>query len=294
MKPIFARGLGLSLLAAAVLPGSSPAQITADTPILIEQRIIAINLNPEYADGISWDLLQLYLDNQSSTTGYFPLSDRAHRRLDFKPMRKRTEAGKEKNTDFEIVEQTRLSEFNYGPIWEDARNPKTLKGDLAFGSLRIENFKPMMDYLRNMGDATVLFHRKWVTSNGAQSVVSSQPELAAAAAPGRPGMPVPSPEWDGSRLTIKPEILENNQIAFHIVSEIATTFYADPARYPGNPVSESDGIRRAKVWRLFRLNTKAVVESGQTAVFEDFREGQGIIILTTPSILEAHRKVLRD
>ncbi|HPQ65471.1 MAG TPA: hypothetical protein PLI51_01910, partial [bacterium] len=195
--------------------------------------------------------------------------------------------------DFEIVEETRVDQFNFGPIWEDTKTPDEVNEDTAFGSLRIYRFQPFMAYLRSLGSAEVLFSRKWVTANGDQSVISSQPEIQPVAA-GRPGQPVAPQIWEGSRLTIKPEVIENNRIAFHLISEVATTFMADPAEYPEFPVVERDGVKRAKVWRLFRLNTKGIVESGQTAVFEDFREGQGIIILTTPYILESHRKILRD
>jgi len=287
------RAVLLTALPAAIFITSVHGQERKDVPILIEQKIIAVELDPAHADGIEWDLLQLYLNKQKSTTGLFPLSERAHRRLDFKPMKKRVPPGREANTDFENVEQTRMSEFNFGPSWEDVRLPTALDEDVAFGSLRIYRFQPVMDYLRSLGRAKVLFSRKWVTSDGEQSVVSSQPELAAQAQVRGPAPAAPQ-EWEGSRLTIRPEIIENNRIAFHLVSEVAATFYAAPELFPGNPVTEIEGIRQAKIWRLFRLNTKGIVESGQTAVFEDFREGQGIIILTTPSILEVHRKILRD
>jgi len=263
-------------------------------PILIEQKIVQVNLKPDYQDGINWDLLRLYLKDRDSTTGLFPYSDRARNRLDFRPMKNSVQPGQQKNTDFETVKKTRMDEFKFGTIWEDTRNPEQLNEDLHLGSLRIYQFQPVMDFLRTMGKARVLFSRKWTSKSGEQSMVSSQPEmLTMGGRGGGQGNPNTPKIWEGSHITIKPRIIENNQIAFHLDSEIATNFYVDPAAHPGLPIVTRNGSQYALQWRLFRLNTLAIVESGQTAIFEDIREGEGVIIFITPYILENQRKLLR-
>ena len=264
------------------------------TPILIEQKIVQVNLNSEYRDGINWDLLKLYLKDQASTTGLFPYSDRARNRLDFRPMMNSVQPGQQKNTDFETVKKTRMDEFNFGSIWEDTRNQKQLNEDLHFGSLRVYRFKPVMDFLRTMGKARVLFSRKWISKSGEQSMISSQPEVMGGVGRGGRGAPNTPKIWEGSHITIKPRIIDNNQISFHLDSEIATNFYVDPGSHPGLPIVTRNGSQYALQWRLFRLNTLAIVESGQTAIFEDIREGEGVIIFITPYILENQRKILRE
>ena len=150
-----------------------------------------------------------------------------------------------------------------------------------------------MDFIREQADARVLFSRKWITESGEQSMISTQPEVTQTTG-GRRGAGVGEiKSWEGARSTIKPEVLENNQIAFHLDSEIATYFYGNPLAYPDFPVVERGDEKMARIWRLFRLNTRAIVESGQTAVFEDVREGKGIFIFLTPYILESHRKIFQ-
>lgn len=260
-------------------------QGVSERPILIDQKVVQITLSPEHRDGIDWNIFSLYQKDQKSTTGFFPISDRARHRLDFKPMRKNVPPELAANTDFEYVEQTRVNEFEFGPIWEDTRSPKKITDDIHFGSLKIYNFKDVMEYLRTLGDARVIFSRKWVTENGQQSMLSTQPEIAAPA-----GQSIDY--WEGSRLTIRPQIIEDRRISFHLNSEVATAFYVDPLNHPDCPILERSGKSVARLWRLFRLNTMGVVESGETTVFEDIREGKGVLIFLTPSILESHRKRL--
>ncbi|MFH1037829.1 MAG: hypothetical protein V1789_04060 [PVC group bacterium] len=279
VTPILA---GLVVLSLAVLPAVR-GQVAERIPILIEQKIVQITLSPENRDGINWELFKLYQKNRETTTGFFPLSDRARHRLDFRPMQKNIPPEQAENADFEHVEQTRVNQFDFGPIWEDTRSPRQIEDDTHFGSLRIYNFKTMMDYLRTLGEADVIFSRKWVSENGQQSMISSQPEITGTAGP-------TVEYWEGSRVTFRPEIIENHRIVFHLNSEAATAFYVDPALNPGLPVLERGGKEVAKLWRLFRLNTMGLVESGETAVFEDLREGKGILIFITPSILETQRK----
>lgn len=274
------------------LPLTTPVRGEETFPILIEQKIITVNLKPEFQDGIHWDLFKLYLKNTESTTGAFPLSERARHRLDFKPMKKNVSPGREKNIDFEYIEQTRMNEFNFGVIWEDIRNPREVKEDTHFGALRIFNFEKVMDFIREQAEARVLFSQKWITESGEQSMISTQPEGIQTSG-GRRGTTVGIEFWEGARATIKPEVIKNNQIAFHLDSEIATYFYGDPLLHPNSPVVEREGKKMARIWRLFRLNTRAIVESGQTAIFEDIREGKGIFIFLTPYILESHRKIFR-
>jgi len=272
---------------------STPARGESTLPILIEQKIISVDLKPEFRDGIRWNLLKLYLNNRKSTTGAFPLSERARHRLDFRPMKKNVSPGQEQNIDFEYVEQTRKNEFKFGTIWEDVRNPAEVTEDTHFGALRIFNFNKVMDFIREQADARVLFSRKWITESGEQSMISTQPEVTQTTGGRRGGGVGEIKSWEGARSTIKPEVLENNQIAFHLDSEIATYFYGNPLAYPDFPVVERGDEKMARIWRLFRLNTRAIVESGQTAVFEDVREGKGIFIFLTPYILESHRKIFQ-
>jgi hypothetical protein len=289
------RTLAIAAIAAALLaPRATTAAEAKPVPLLFEQRIVTIDLKPDFRDGIQWDLLQLYLKDQESTTGAFPASDRARYRLDFKPMAKSVPPDKQRNIDFETVEQTRVDQFRFPPIWEDTRNLKTVPEDLHFGTLRLDQFKPLMDFLRTQGEARVFFQRKWLTQSGEQSSISSLPEASTGVATAKTGGAMEGDFWEGSRCTLKPEVLESNQIAFHLDSEAAVYFYGDPARNPGAPVVDFGGTPKAKVWRLFRLNTRGVVESGQTAFFEDIREGQGVIVFLTPYILEEHRKMLRE
>ena len=266
-----------------ILPAAR-GDIEATRPVLIEQKIVQVSLNPENQDGIDWDIFQLYQKNRLTTTGFFPLSDRARHRLDFIPMKKNIPPEQADNVDFENVEQTRVNTFEFGPIWEDTRSPRKITNDTHFGSLKIYNFKDVMKYLRTLGQAKVIFSRKWVTENGQQSMISSQPELV-----GQAGGPTLE-WWEGSRLTIRPEIIEDRRISFHLNSEIATSFYVDPLFNPGLPVFEWGGKQVARLWRLSRLTTVGVVESGETAVFEDIRDGNGVLIFLTPYILESHRK----
>ncbi len=260
-------------------------QGAVEQPILIDQKVVQITLSPEHRDGIDWNIFSLYQKGRQSTTGFFPISDRARHRLDFKPMRKNVPPEQAENVDFEYVEQTRVNEFDFGPIWEDTRLPRKITEDIHFGSLKIYNFKNVMDYLRTLGEARVIFSRKWVTENGQQSMLSSQPEIAAPT-----GQAIDY--WEGSRLTIRPQIIEDRRISFHLNSEVATAFYVDPVIHPDCPVLERGGKPVGRLWRLFRLNTMGVVESGETTVFEDIREGKGVLIFLTPSILESHRKRL--
>lgn len=281
--PVF-KVLGIMPLLALFIAPSAAAQGSGGNPILIEQKIVQVALSPEHQDGINWDLFALYQSDRKSTTGFFPLSERARRRLDFKPMRKSVPAEMADNVDFEYVEQTRVGQFEFGPIWEDTRSPRQVTDDLQFGSLKIYNFKNVMDYLRTLGDARVIFSRKWVTEDGQQSMVSTQPEVTG---------PAPAVDyWEGSRVTIRPQIVENQRISFHFNSEVATSFFVDPLLYPGLPVLQRGEETVARLWRLFRLNTMGLVESGETVVFEDLREGKGVLIFLTPSILESHRKRL--
>lgn len=281
--------IAAGLLAPALLFAAEVKPVS----LLFEQRIVTINLKPDFADGIQWDLFKIYLKGQESTTGAFPLSDRARYRLDFKPMTKSVPPEKQKNVDFENVEQTRVDQFRFPPIWEDTRDLKTVPEDIHFGTLRLDQFKPLMDFLRTQGDARVFFMRKWITQSGEQSSISSIPEVSPGAGPKAAGL-ADLESWEGSRCTVRPEVLENNQIAFHLDSEVAVFFYGEPAQYPGAPTVEVGGTPKAKVWRLYRLNTRGVVESGQTAFFEDIRDGQGVIVFLTPYILEEHRKILRE
>lgn len=264
----------------------------ASVPILIEQKIVQVNLQPEFQDGINWDLLKLFLRDRDSTTGMFPYSDRARNRLDFRAMKNSVPSGTQMNADFETVKKTRMDEFNFGAIWEDTRNPAQLNEDLHFGSLRIYQFQPVMTFLRTMGKARVLFSRKWISKSGEQSMISSRPELLTTG--GRGGPAAGAERWEGSHIIIKPRVIKNNRISFHLDSEIATVFMVDPATHPGLPVITQAGSQYAALWRLFRLNTLAMVESGQTSIFEDIREGQGVLIFITPYILENQRKILRD
>lgn len=273
----------LTVLAAlSLLAPAAPAQVTDSQPILIDQRIVQVILSPEHQDGIDWDLFALYQSDRRSTTGFFPLSDRARHRLDFEPMRKSVPPERADNVDFEYVEQTRVEEFDFGPIWEDTRSPRRIVDDIHFGSLKIYNFKNVMEYLRSLGEARVLFSRKWVTEAGQQSMISTQPDTAGAQVD----------YWEGSRITIRPQVIENRRISFHLNSEVATSFYVDPLHHPGLPVMQRGGREVARLWRLFRLNTMGVVESGETVIFEDIRDGKGVLIFLTPSILESHRKRL--
>lgn len=256
----------------------------ATQPVLLEQKIVQISLTAENQDGIDWNLFKLYQANRRTTTGFFPLSDRARHRLDFCSMKKNVPPESADNSDFENVEQTRVNQFDFGAIWEDTRSPREITDDTHFGSLKIYNFKNVMDYLRTVGQAKVIFSRKWVTENGQQSMVSSQPELVGQTAE-------PNIEWwEGSRLTIRPEIIESHRVSFHLNSEVATSFYVDPFFNPDLPVLKFGEKQVARLWRLYRLTTVGVVESGETAVFEDIRDGNGILIFLTPYILESHRK----
>ncbi len=268
----------LSMFAAPAVP----ARDLNSQPILIDQRIVQVILSPDHQDGIDWDLFALYQSDRRSTTGFFPLSDRARHRLDFQPMRRSVPPDRAENVDFEFVEQVRVEDFDFGPIWEDTRPPRRIVDDTHFGSLKIYNFRNVMEYLRSLGEARVLFSRKWVTEAGQQSMVSTLPET---------GGPTVD-HWEGSRLTIRPQVVENRRISFHLNSEVATSFYVDPAMYPGLPVMQRGGKEVARLWRLFRLNTMGLVESGETVVFEDIRDGKGVLIFLTPSILESHRKRL--
>ncbi len=294
VTPILA---GLAALGLAVLPSVRGQQAEERIPILIDQKIVQIVLSPENQDGIDWELFKLFQEGQETTTGFFPRSDRARHRLDFKEMRKSVPPAAARNADFEYVEQTRVNQFDFGPIWEDTRSPGKTEDDVLFGSLRISKFKTVMDYLRTLGEAKVIFSRKWVSENGQQSMVSTHPELVGASAP--PNLIQSYWEgswtgsWEGSRITFRPEVIENNRIVFSLNSEAATAFYVDPAVNPGLPVLERGGMQVAKLWRLFRLNTMGVVESGETAVFEDIREGRGVLIFITPYILESHRKLVK-
>ncbi len=268
----------LSLLVAPAVP----ARDLNSQPILIDQRIVQVILSPDHQDGIDWDLFALYQSDRRSTTGFFPLSDRARHRLDFQPMRRTVPPDRAENVDFEFVEQVRVEDFDFGPIWEDTRPPRRIVDDIHFGSLKIYNFRNVMEYLRSLGEARVLFSRKWVTEAGQQSMISTLPEA---------GGPTED-HWEGSRLTIRPRVVENRRISFHLNSEVASSFYVDPAMYPGLPVMQRGGKEVARLWRLFRLNTMGLVESGETVVFEDIRDGKGVLIFLTPSILESHRKRL--
>jgi len=276
------KALSITALLALIAATAVTAQESGGSPILIDQKIVQVVLSPEHQDGIDWDLFALYQRDRKSTTGFFPLSDRARHRLDFKPMRKSVPPEMADNVDFEYVEQTRVNQFEFGPIWEDTRSPRRITDDIHFGSLKIYNFKNVMEYLRTLGEAKVIFSRKWVSESGQQSMISTQPETVS------PGVDY----WEGSRLTIRPDVIENQRISFHLNSEVATSFYVDPSLHPGLPVLERAGKQVAHLWRLFRLNTMAVVESGETVVFEDIREGKGVLIFLTPSILESHRKRL--
>jgi hypothetical protein len=277
--------IGIIVTLVLFITPAAAAQGAGGCPILIEQKIVQVALSPEHQDGIDWDLFALYQKDRRSTTGFFPLSERARHRLDFKPMRKSVPEEMADNVDFEYVEQTRVNQFEFGPIWEDTRPSQKIVDDIHFGSLKIYNFKNVMDYLRTLGDAKVIFSRKWVSEDGQQSMLSTQPEVVG------PAGPVVD-YWEGSRLTIRPQIIENRRISFHLNSEVATSFYVDPLLYPGLPILQRGEETVARLWRLFRLNTMGLVESGETAVFEDVREGQGILIFLTPSILESHRKRL--
>lgn len=281
--------IAAGLLAPALLAAAEAKPV----PLLFEQRIVTINLKPDFSDGIQWDLFKMYMKDQESTTGAFPLSDRARYRLDFKAMAKSVPPEKQKNIDFETVEQTRVDQFRFPPIWEDTRDLKKVPEDIHFGTLRLDQFKPLMDFLRTQGDARVFFMRKWITQSGEQSSISSLPEVSAQSMQKAAG-PADAEFWEGSRCTVRPEVMENNQIAFHLDSEVAVFFYDDPARNPGAPTVDVGGTPKAKIWRLYRLNTRGVVESGQTAFFEDIRDGQGVIVFLTPYILEEHRKILRE
>ena len=274
-----------------LLISTAAGQDQADRPILIEQKIVKVILDPENRDGIDWDLARIYLSGRQTTTGSFPLTERAYNRLDFRPMRKNVPPGAASNDDFETVEETRVEEFDFNYIWDDRRDYAKVDSDSLFGSLRIFKFKNVMDYLRSLGKAEILFNRKWVVENGEQSMLSSQPEATVTSSRGRGGGEVM--EWEGSRITIKPEIIEGHRVSFRLDSEVATSFFVDPVTHPGLVVLERDGEKLARLWRLFRLSTMGVVESGQTAVFEDIREGKGILIFITPYILEMHRKHLR-
>ena len=275
--------IGVIFVALMILPDAR-GEIEATRPILLEQKIVQVSLNPENQDGIDWDLFQLYQKNRLTMTGFFPLSDRARHRLDFRPMKKNIPPEQAENVNFENVEQIRVNQFEFGPIWEDTRSPRKITDDTHFGSLKIYNFKNMMEYLRTLGQAKVIFSRKWVTENSQQSMISSQPELV-----GQAVGPVLE-WWEGSRLTIRPEIIEDRRISFHLNSEVATSFYVDPLFNPGLPVFERGGKQVARLWRISRLTTVGVVESGETAVFEDIRDGNGVLIFLTPYILESHRK----
>jgi len=277
--------IGFFLVTLMLIPNARGEEATR--PILLEQKIVQVSLNAENQDGIDWNIFKLYQANRQSTTGFFPLSDRAHHRLDFRTMKKNIPAEEAKNTDFENVEQTRVNQFHFGPIWEDTRSPRKITDDTHFGSLKIYNFKNVMEYLRTLGQAKVIFSRKWVTENGQQSMISSQPEL------GGKSQTTAQPTlewWEGSRLTIRPEIIEDQRISFHLNSEVATSFYVDPLFNPGLPVFKMGQKQVARLWRLSRLTTVGVVESGETSVFEDIRNGNGVLIFLTPYILESHRK----
>ena len=283
----------LLVLTFCLLPSPGGAE-DQSVPILIEQKIVQVNLKSEYQDGINWNLLKLYLQDRRSTTGLFPYSDRARNRLDFRPMKNSVPNGQQKNTDFETVKKTRVDEFNFGEIWEDTRNPEQLDEDIHFGSLRIYRFQPVMDFLRSLGKAKVIFSRKWISKDGEQSMISSQPEVIAGGGRGRSTQEAKPEIWEGSHIIIKPRIINNNRISFHLDSEIATIFYVDPTTHPGLPLVTINDSSYALQWRLFRLNTLGIVESGQTTIFEDIREGEGVIIFITPYILENQRKLLRE
>lgn len=288
MKNSAAAGMIIGfLLVILMLTPSARGEEEAIQPILLEQKIVQVSLNAENQDGIDWDIFKLYQKNRRTTTGFFPLSDRARHRLDFRPMKKNIPADQAKNTDFENVEQTRVNQFDFGPIWEDTRSPRKITDDTHFGSLKIYNFKNIMEYLRTMGQAKVIFSRKWVTENGQQSMISSQPEMIGQ----NQTVEAPTLEWwEGSRITIRPEIIEDQRISFHLNSEVATSFYVDPLYNPGLPVLQMGDRQVARLWRLSRLTTVGVVESGETSIFEDIRDGNGVLIFITPYILESHRK----
>ncbi len=279
----------IALAAAGALTFSGAAQDRSPVPLLIEQRIVQIELEPDFADGIEWDLLEIFLDEHRSTTGLFPLAERARHRLSFRPMRKTVPPARESNVDFETVEQVRIQQFSFGEIWEDTRRPREAAEDLRFGSIRIYKFQPVMDFLRRYGEARVLFHRKWVTDAGEQTMLSSFPEVANRDRRGA----APQEVSEGSRLTIRPEVAPNNLINFHLDSKVSTIFYVDPYRYPRLPRVKRGEEEVAKRWETFRLNTKGVLESGSTAIFEDIRDGRGIIVFITADILETHRKLLQ-
>ena len=100
------------LLIALILIPSARGEEEISQPILLEQKIVQISLNADNQDGIDWDLFQLYQKGMRTTTGFFPLSERARNRLDFRPMRKNVPIEKAENTDFEIVEQTRVNQLS--------------------------------------------------------------------------------------------------------------------------------------------------------------------------------------
>jgi hypothetical protein len=274
------------LVALMIIPVARGAG-EATRPILLEQKIVQVSLNADNQDGIDWDLFKLYQANRATTTGFFPLDERARHRLNFRPMKKNITPEDAENIDFENVEQTRVNQFEFGPIWEDTRSPRKITDDTHFGSLKIYNFKNVMEYLRTLGQAKVIFSRKWVTENGQQSMISSQPEiLGQSQTAAQPTIDW----WEGSKLTIRPEIIEDHRLSFHFSSEVATSFFVDPLFNPGLPVFQLGDRQVARLWRLSRLTTVGVVESGETSVFEDIRDGNGVLIFITPYILESHRK----
>ncbi len=288
MKNSALAGIAISfLLVTSMLIPAARGAGEATRPILLEQKIVQVSLNADNQDGIDWDIFKLYQANRRTTTGFFPLDERARHRLEFRSMKKNVPLEQAENTDFENVEQTRVNQFDFGPIWEDTRSPRKITDDTHFGSLKIYNFKNVMKYLRTLGQAKVIFNRKWVTENGQQSMISSQPEMIGQSQT----VEQPALEWwEGSRLTIRPEIIKDHRISFHLNSEVATSFYVDPLYNPGLPVLQMGDRQVARLWRLFRLTTVGVVESGETSVFEDIRDGNGVLIFITPYILESHRK----
>jgi len=274
---------------------SIPPLTEHSIPLLIEQRIVQIELKPEFADGIEWELLDLYLKDHESTTGFFPLAERARHRLDFLPMRRSVPPSQENNVDFDTVEQVRMQKFNFGEIWEDTRVPSKIPEDLRFGTLRIYQFRPVMEFLRRYGDTKIIFQRKWVTESGEQTMVSSLPEIETRDRRGTTATTTATADdlWDGSRITIKPEVIKNELINFHLDSLVATIFYVDPIRYPRYPRIKRGQEEVAMLREIFRLNTKGILESGSTAFFEDIREGRGVIIFITADVLETQRKLLK-
>ena len=297
-------------------------RLSVERQVMLEAKIIDVELNDTYQSGINWALL--------------------HKNIGFGQVGDQTSLGLNQTQTSRglSVSSSTMSTPQPGVAGAATTSAALLSGNPAAGlfglAVQVQNFASLMQFLETQGKVQVLSSPRVAAINNQKAVlkvgtdeffvtnIQSATTIATAAGT-TTGTPVPTvtvqPFFSGIVLDVTPKIDENNQIILHIhpsVSQVTTDNKDISLGAAGNlrlplaksDVSETDTIVRVldgnivALGGLMKLDVRdsrgGLPGSGETPVGNFFRNAntslvkKELVILLKPTIIQSDREWEED